>query len=408
MTTRLGSHIARYDEQGLLQPWTDFPDTIEREMAWYLACPFEQGYPRFVCTTFMEGDYSASPERDDFIPATQNSMGILSYLKYFQFRGRTQPRILALAQAMGDFLLDQALTPDQGAYPRFPRSTGRRGHFPLPADCGAQGDRPFEIQPDKGGMVGYALVRLHEATAIRRYLEAALHIARVLVANMGRGEDLRSPWPFRADFRTAAGRGEISGNMVYILRLFDRLLEAGWSEFAEPRASLWTWIKVYQIPSAAGDGRLWEQFFEDHDEADNRTAWAPLNLARYLLEERDRLEAEWLADAEILIGFVERHFTSRQAGVLVCGEQDHDHQPWGGILSTWGAVLALRAAATGSDHYRLLAHQALSLALYAVDEDGAPRDLVFSDRRGGWQEDAHTDKVHNILDALAAIPEWRG
>ena len=43
-----------------------------------------------------------------------------------------------------------------------------------------------------------------------------------------------------------------------------------------------------------------------------------------------------------------------------------------------------------------------------MDEDGAPRDLVFSDRRGGWQEDAHTDKVHNILDALAAIPEWRG
>jgi hypothetical protein len=26
--------------------------------------------------------------------------------------------------------------------------------------------------------------------------------------------------------------------------------------------------------------------------------------------------------------------------------------------------------------------------------------------RGGWQEDAHTDKLHNFVDAMTAFPEW--
>ena len=28
--------------------------------------------------------------------------------------------------------------------------------------------------------------------------------------------------------------------------------------------------------------------------------------------------------------------------------------------------------------------------------------------RGGWQEDCHTDVIHNFMDALQAVPEWRG
>ena len=26
--------------------------------------------------------------------------------------------------------------------------------------------------------------------------------------------------------------------------------------------------------------------------------------------------------------------------------------------------------------------------------------------RGVWQEDCHTDKIHNYMDAIAAFPEW--
>ena len=52
------------------------------------------------------------------------------------------------------------------------------------------------------------------------------------------------------------------------------------------------------------------------------------------------------------------------------------------------------------------ARQALNFTLYSIDEHGRPRDLAQSQQPGGWQEDAHTDVIHNYVDALNAFPEW--
>lgn len=146
--------------------------------------------------------------------------------------------------------------------------------------------------------------------------------------------------------------------------------------------------------------------FEDHHGTDNRTAWSPLNLARYLIERKDQRDPRWRIHARDLIEFVNKNFTRVRHGVPICGEQDYDENPWGGILSTYGAVLAMYTAATGSEEYKGLAWQALNFALYATDNDGCPGEQASYPCRGGWQEDAHTDKIHNFMDAIAAIPEW--
>jgi len=367
----------------------------------------EHGYPRFVLMTFMQGDYNPNPKRPDFIPAMQNGMGIISYLKYHAFTGKTNPAVLQIARYMGDYLVRENLTPDTGKYPRFSRSTGKRASFPQPPDCGSQADRPFEIQPDKGGIAGYALALLYEETRHEAYLQQALQNARVLATNQREGTSTNSPWPFRADYRTGAPRGEVSSNMSFILRLFDKLLGLGHEEFKLPRDKLWAWIKNIQLPNLAKDGLLWAQFFEDYDLLENRNSWAPLNLARYLIERKDALDPDWQQDARALIEFVNRRFTGVHSGVLVCGEQDDDKNPWGGAVSTYGAVLALYTKATGSNEYKGIAFQALNYALYSIDDDGCPSEAVWKGkRRGGWQEDAHTDKLHNFVDAMTAFPEW--
>jgi len=307
---------------------------------------------------------------------------------------------------LGDYLVREALTPDTGKYPAFTRSTGKRAQFPQPADCGSQSDRAYEIQPDKGGIAGYALALLFEATGEAKYLAQALQNARVLAANQQSGDDAHSPWPFRADYRSGEARGPISGNMTYILRLYELLAAHGYGEFAAPRGSLWQWIKERQIPSAAADGALFAQFFEDHDTPTNRSAWAPLNLARYLLEKKDSLDSDWQNDCRVLIDFVRANFTHRECGVVVCHEQDEDHQAWGGVNSTYGAVLALYARAVDSQILASEARQALNFTLYSIDEQGRPRDLPQSGQAGGWQEDAHTDVIHNYVDALRAFPHW--
>jgi hypothetical protein len=402
----LAGHRLVFDAAGRLRPWTSWNTALDLEMSFYRQCPADHGYPRFVQATFLDGDWVPMPDRTDTIPATQNGMGILSYLKYRELRGGRDAGYLDTARSMGDYLLKESLTPDSGRYPAFTRSTGVRDTFPLPADCGSQGDRPFEIEPDKGGIAGYALVLLSVAAGERKYLEQALRNARVLAANQQDGDAAQSPWPFRADYRSGEGRGGVSGNMSYVLRLYDALLARGFGEFVVPRQALWNWIKRYQIPSAAADGALFAQFFEDHETPTNRTAWAPLNLARYLLEQGASLDPDWRADSGTLIDFVRRNFTHREFGVTVCHEQDEDHQAWGGINSTYGAVLALLARAVGSADLASEARAALDFTLYSIDEQGRPRDLCTSPQLGGWQEDAHTDVIHNYADALKAFPQW--
>lgn len=402
----IGNHTAMHDSKGMLLPWITWDEAINNEMQWYLKCPVENGYPTFVYTTFMDGNYQPEADRKDFIPATQNGMGIISYLKYYEYDKHRNKKILDWARYMGDYLVKEANTPDEGRYPKFTRSTGIRTAFPQPAACGTQADKPFEIQPDKGGIAGYALVLLYNETKDKKYLDQAIHNARVLKDNMVQGDSLKSPWPYRADYRTGEGRGQVSANMVYILRLFDVLGEMGYPEFGDSRNQLWNWINSYQLPDLSKNEMLWVQFFEDHQETDNRTAWSPLNLARYLIEKKDKLDPKWQEHAHDLIAFVNRNFTSIRYGVIVCGEQDYDKNPWGGILSTYGAVLAMYTAATGSDEYKSIALQALNFGIYASNSDGCPCEQAAYPCRGGWQEDAHTDKIHNYIDAMNAIPGW--
>jgi len=151
---------------------------------------------------------------------------------------------------------------------------------------------------------------------------------------------------------------------------------------------------------------LFAQFFEDHDTPTNRSAWAPLNLARYWLEKQSWLDPDWRGAAGTLIEFVRRNFTHQEFGVTVCHEQDEDKSAWGGINSTYGAVLALFAKATGSWLLAREARQALDFTLYSIDAQGRPRDVPWNSAPGVWQEDAHTDVIHNYVDALQAFPQW--
>ena len=373
-------------------------------MDFYRTCPLDHGYPRFASETFLDAHWEPAGGRDDIIPATQNGLGIISYLKYAAWAEAGWP--LSTARQLGDYLINETLTPASGAYPSFTRSTGRRGRFPQSPDAGSQSDRPYEIEPDKGGIAGFALARLSRALGDGKYLGQALENARTLVRNQRPGDAHHSPWPFRADHRSGEARGPIAGNMSFILRLYDELIDQGYGEFAAPRDSLWQWIGAFQIPSAGTDGALFAQFFEDHDTPTNRSAWAPLNLARYLIERGPALAKDGLKHAGRLIEFTRDNFTHEEHGVRVCHEQDEDHQAWGGINSTYGAVLALYARAQGDAHLAAEAQDALNYTLHLIDTEGRPRDVAGNPQPGGWQEDAHTDVIHNFIDALNAYPEW--
>jgi len=411
LPARIGFHKAVYDAQNRLLPWTSWNEALKREMQWYLACPpGKKGYPVYFYTTFMDGEYC--PYKDDFIPATQLGMGIISYVKYWRLIGKTDPRVLQQAARMADFLIRECLTADRGCYPRFPRSTGYLTELPITRS--SQGDEKFGaevIQPDKGGIVGYSLLLLEEAQPDARYVPLASHIADVLVKNMRTGNARRAPWPFRVDARTGKHWGDRNGNMAYILRLLDSLIARGLSQYQAPRDALWSWIKTYQIPAPEGRSENhWIQFFEDMAEEDNRNSWSALEMARYLIERKASLDPNWKPMAETCIQFAMKHFALQQpGGVVLMGEQDSDPRPWGGACSKLGGVAALFYAAGGGAAYREIAYRNLNWVSYFIDSDGGPAAMCRHDfKKGSWQEDCHTDVVHNFVDALQAVPEFAG
>lgn len=406
---RIAFHDARYDAQGRLEPWKPWPELLKLEMEWYLNCPAGQkGYPVYFYTTFMDDLYV--PYKTDFIPSTQLGMGIISYVKYWNYIGHSDDRVLKQAVAMGDFLLQECLTADEGKYPRFPRSTGE--HTALPIQTSSQGDikyGPNIIQPDKGAIAGYAFLVLHQTTGEQRFLDAAIHIAEILAQNMRPADASHAPWPFRVDAVTGQYWGERNGNMAYILRLFDGLLARGLTQFQPQRDTLWQWIKTTQIPAPNDRATsLWIQFFEDMTEEDNRNSWSPLEMARYLIERREALDPAWKELAGQCIDFAMRNFSlEEKGGVTLMGEQDSDKRPWGGACSKLGGVAALYYAAGGGEQWREIARRNLNWVTYFVDNDGGPAAMCSRTewKKGSWQEDCHTDVVLNFVDALVAVPE---
>ena len=71
-----------------------------------------------------------------------------------------------------------------------------------------------------------------------------------------------------------------------------------------------------------------------------------------------------------------------------------------------GGARTLRARAADRPDLAAEARLTLDLLTYSIDTRGCPRDRLLSATPGGWQEDAHTDVVHNYVDALRAFPHW--
>lgn len=408
---KIGFHHAVYDQKGKLLPWTSWEDALKREMNWYYKAPIgKSGFPVYFYSTFIDSAYK--PYKTDIIPCTQLGMGILSYLKYWEYTGKKDSMALKYATRMAVFLSDFASTPNSGLYANFPRSTGN--HEEIPLTKSSQGDAKYGdqvIEPDKGGIAGYAFLQLYKKTGNQVCGEKALAIARVLAENLRSGDKSHAPWPFRVDAVTGKHWGERNGNMVYILRLWDGLAEIGSTEFVAPRAKLWHWIKEVQLKAPERKSAShWIQFFEDMTEEDNRNSWAPLEMARYLIEQKEKLDPDWKNMAEKCIGFAMDHFSIKMpGGVTLMGEQDSDLRPWGGACSKLGGVAALFYAAGGRERYREIALRNLNWVTYFIDSDGGPAAMCDMKewRKGSWQEDCHTDVVHNFIDAMQAVPEFR-
>lgn len=439
-STPIGFYNGTFDSSGNILPHVAPLRAASLLVRFYqTACPLgRHGYPVFVTSTFLDAD-CRDRDNPQIIPGTHLGMGILSFLQYAQLLRAVSgsplsapiadlnpPALLnfsvSAALSMADYLLRQSLTPQTGVFAGIPRSSGINLDFPLRES--AQADVAFGInttEPDKAGIAGYALLRLaeffasasapDEQEAAEKAFGMAVHIARTLAQAMRNGTAQSSPWGFRVNSVTGEVYQRKSANMAFILRLFFALSqrEDVGGEFQGPFRALWAWVAGYQIPSSLQESpseSLWVNFYEDilDLKETDRSSWAPLELARFLMEAQDRVDPDWQQHVAQLFSFALSNFAQQRPGnVTVLGEQDGDHKIWGGTCSKLASVAAMYSLVGGPAYFGVMAKNLLSYMTYFVDPQGVPSALLDTKSPQplmGWQQDSLTDVLHNYAVAI--------
>src|SRR6266550_6230133 len=402
-------HAPQCDSSGRLVPWFidasgPFDHIMDIEAQWWLNAPNVNGWPTYLTTAKLYRNYSAIPFAGA-VQASAASMAIEAYLKYYAYTGNAA--YLNMVGTMGDYIVQRDLTPaTYVAYPRFPWPVGGTGDV-NPDGCCHPGNDPGNIMPDKGAMIGIALLHLYEATNNITYRDAAVQIANALADNAVPGTATQSPWPFRANGNTGAFVvGPISGNQVFALRLFDELIRLGITgngKYQTTRDNVWNWLKTVAIADTSGD--KWMHFFEDHSGTEyNPTQFDALETARYLLEKRAALDPNWFSMAGSLIDLVKRRWVVFSGQYTAIGEQQTDLTAYNSHTARYASILAKYVEAGGPAAYKDEAYSSFAFSTYSVDFDGFA-DTYFGEEIA-WSTDSFGDWMQHFMDGLGAVPEW--
>ncbi len=394
-----------------------------------------QAHPAFYFYSFfIVGSVPFEPAPYKHNPAGLYSMILDSALAYYPYSGDASA--ILLAAKVLDYDLAYGLTADAGAWPQVPYASAEAG---TPVYQGAaeglengSGDGTGYIEPDKVGEWGYSVLRLWEQTGDGRYLAAARRAAVALARNVRPGDASHSPWPFRVralDNATLVPAHPIAGatsddycaDVIGPIRLFDELIRLGIGNtplFRRARQTAWDWLMDYPMRNGQ-----WANYFEDiptHPLPDgtrfregisstNVNQYVPMETARYLIEHPE-LDANWMADSQHLLNWVERYFAHQQFGANAIGEQIAYNYPMGSHTARFASVNAMYSErATGDFVWNAFidAQRSFAWASYMLNDDGSvttgPDPHVSFE---SWFSDGYGDYIRHFLAGLGAYPPW--
>jgi hypothetical protein len=324
-----------------------------------------------------------------------------------------------------DYMLANGMTEPTDSWASVPYSCSDPGSLTYHGhhDNGNQsGDGYGYLEPDKVGEVGYAFLRLYEFSGQKKYLDVAVACADALVGHQGAGDATASPWPFRVDAATGLDvRDAYCGEVTGSLRLFRELGRLGLGDtasYASAHDVALTWALSF-----ASANNNWTNYFEDvpyQNGAVNNNQYAPLELARYLLEHPDVVDGA-LAKAKSLVDWVASVYTQdftysdltgftlfqpgMEWGAEVLGEQDVDRDKMGSHTSRFASLLALYYEKTGDADSRTRAFRSFNWATYCSSVDGI---VVVGPNpaEGYWYTDGYGDYIRHFMAGIGSVPEW--
>lgn len=411
-------HAKVLDDNKRLDSWHKdkngpFEYIVNLSAEWWKKAPDVNGWPSWCTAAELDRHYKQS---NGAVPGSTCSFAILACLKYYVYSGDSA--YLNMARRTGDYIIQRDLTPSTyKSYPSFPYPIGKLGDInPDGSGHPTYSDKhnpAGHIQPDKGAMLGFALLELYKVTGNKIYLKTAINIANCLTNNAVIGNADVSPWPMRV--RAIDNQlidGKFAANVSYACRLFDELLaigQKGNGKYKSTRNAVWNWLKTYVIPF--DDGSKWEDFFEDHmGEEANSTQVNALETVRYLLEKKQAADPEWFnLSGKIIQQVLKRWSLSLQdvQGYICIAEQDKDQSPYNSHTSRLGSIFAMYYEAGGDQSYKEIAYHSLCYGAYSVEDDGFA-STYYKKERTAWTSDSFGDFISHFVYAFGAVPEWAG
>lgn len=411
----LNTHAVMVDDSGRLVSWIPERDRAYSSVAaiaWdYLLTKVPNdpinGQPAYLSHSYLNTDtqaVTAWPHN----PAGLYAMVIESAEGYYRFSG--DARVITLARRVADAQLGSGMTAATDSWARVPYASGDSGSLVYKGAAwgneSGSGDGVGVIQPDKIGELGHGLVTLYKITGERKYLDAAVQGANVLVAKRRPGNETQSPWPYRVTARDNVVKEEYGANVTGFLDLFDDLIELNVGDvpgYRSARTAVWDWTMAY--PMKNGN---WSGYFEDvaiqRSPSSNLNQLNAMQFARYLLLKR-AADPSWEAHVRALIAWTEKNFAdTTDGGATTIREQKAFDYRMGSHTARYASVNALLWAATGDAGALEKAYRSFNWATYMTRTNGVVIDGPEVNNQ--WFTDGYGDYIRHFMVGLGALPQF--
>jgi hypothetical protein len=340
----------------------------------------------------------------------QFNMALSSWALLYAYTG--YPQIIKNMRYIADNYLERSLSSSADKWPFIPYPYNTDIHSGI-YDGDMRNGKGI-TQPDKAGNFGYELVSLYKITGDKKYLNAAIRIAETLALKMQKGDNERSPLPFRVNAKTGEagllfnnnGSGKAVESALYTsnwtctMMLFEELAKLdveNKARYTDAFNTFLSWMKEYPLKT-----NKWGPFFEDIPGwSDTQTN--AISFAQFILEHRE-LFPDWKNEVKGIIDWTYRELGNHEYEkykVTVMNEQTVYRVPGNSHSSRQASVELMYSVLSGDTTFIANAIRTLNWATYTVASDGRNRYI----RDDIWLTDGYGDYVRHYLRAMRAMPE---
>jgi hypothetical protein len=329
---------------------------------------------------------------------------------YYAYTGDSG--VMELIRRFVDYTLDHGIGPADYAWPEFPYTTTNAGDTLFRGFTTAGRFVTDEIQVDHAGEMGLTFYRMFQYSGDRRYLEAALKVADVLVRNARSGSATESVWPYRVVMRDGRITAPYGANWTGCFMLLDNLANAGYGNaVAYQKARDLARDFILRFPMKTG---YWT---DGHSDTDVRGTTYKSNLSAsntaLCLFDYPELDPEWKQHIPQLIKWTEDNFVFRSAhgepstqwGANIVGEQDSFLYKMDYQTARYAATCARWYAVSGDRSFREKAFRSLNWVTYCNDSTGMVFESPFSKGILSWYSDSYGECPRMFYQAFAGMPE---